>query len=1303
MDIRLIDNTAPAQRAADDAAISRETTTNSAGSVSKLWSRSSIRGGLKKRKYAKWQPGRLGVAENSTESGPASEEERILIRPGTANTNTLTNTSTAQNNNGEQSDPQIPEQNAEQIQRDDTAGSTAGSTQQSKPQPKISGLKPGTELDILYENQRGWFFFGIPLYSDRSLLNLDPAPWLNTAGKRSFANITNAQVPDPSWEWAWRTWYVDMSGDVDEQGWSYAFSFASSSWHGTHPFWHSFVRRRRWVRLRVKRASERDKQRTELEMAHRLNEDYFTIHSAAKTKRTSASEGPSRTASMTLPRTAADTEAEEESEEIKDIPSLMRALKAAIVDREKLDAVKMFVENGGDELYYLDGKIPDIMARFVYQTSRWQLLTYLNDTIYDLSRREKDQEQNFGTTKQETQSTRRRREHLSRAAETAKHHLLGPDVLHGRDQDYIRELNPELLDLTPGTRRDSLLSRFSGRVAFKPMDNGGEIKGIPQQAQIGHDLAAGPGTVLDEPLLFLYPRWFTSSSGPQRNSVKTNAPRRTIRISPHSSERLSARSTARPQPRKQSFGASSRKRWMSTGSTPLLSREDTDNWREHPTQHEASATTNTTTASTGAVEELEASPLGEGGLFTTFAGLGSADSKLERFPELDHVAGTVSSRDAMRRNRRGMPVRLTPRESRKVLRRKFYMKNMTPDQRFSLTRGIRRLLEDAERPTKSGEARKASTFRISRREQQRRVLIKKSPADRTILVPDETIAMVAGVSERFSEAENIWFVRLLNGCRVHVLPADESVGQYRKVILAGSARAMELVETRLKRAQELQECGDPLVPIRKPLVPVFPSLRALERRGIPKPLIRGVWEFKSVSRRPVALNMLGPVSELCSTVREVVEHVEELTRSLPTPQREGPPHPKRVAKALKSVFFDDDKRHLLSTATLNIAISFLLKHSFLNYATAIFTRAEQVATIDTYNLFLKSAARRQNLRFFDRVLRVMSRTGVRPNAFTWLAYIECLISPAAKLDVTKLMEKKGYLQEPNVVRDLLQSTIQELFTEHLENGGSVDEFFDRIVKTAGLNWFPASLTAQMFSVLGRRRDVPAAERLLAICKEHSLPVTSVTLHELIRLFSHDTSTAIYYTLQYLDNSTSKLNEETYERLFLYAFRQRHYNLCRVLWRYACMENAVTYNMRKEVSFFLTQNIGREGASEQENIWRTSAAKVMVGVHLHLPDYPLRRQLLKLIPREFHDSPVSCLLSGPVADGKERKKQREIARALVKHDMEIGAWYRPKYRLAHMLEAAHELDQEWKDVPRPTTWLMQNAIHIPVEFVGHRNM
>jgi hypothetical protein len=125
------------------------------------------------------------------------------------------------------------------------------------------------------------------------------------------------------------------------------------------------------------------------------------------------------------------------------------------------------------------------MARLVYQASRWQLLTYLQSSIQELHQKEHQQAEG---DKKEIEDLKRKQEYLSKAAGTARHHLLGPGVLQETSISRERISVSDTADLTPGDRRDSLLSRVSGRYSFEQMDNGGEIKGIPPKAEIGHDV-----------------------------------------------------------------------------------------------------------------------------------------------------------------------------------------------------------------------------------------------------------------------------------------------------------------------------------------------------------------------------------------------------------------------------------------------------------------------------------------------------------------------------------------------------------------------------------------------------------------------------------------------------------------------------------------------------------------------------------------------------------------------------------------------------------------------------------------------
>ncbi|KAF2634712.1 hypothetical protein P280DRAFT_413180 [Massarina eburnea CBS 473.64] len=239
-------------------------------------------------------------------------------------------------------------------------------SQSPKTTPAAATEPETAHIDILYENQRGWFVFGLPLFSSKALWNLriDQSPWVDARFKPSAVNITNAQVPDPSWVWDWKSWYVDMSQDVDEEGWQYSLWFRGAAWHGNHPWFHSFVRRRRWLRKRVKRkAGGRDER-------DRLFGEAFSIGTTL-----------GRTLTMNSPLSGNGEDKEYEEDEVANVPTLMRRLKNAAIDREKIVFINRFIAEGGEELHYLAEQIPAIMSMLVFQNSRRQLLSTLTATI----------------------------------------------------------------------------------------------------------------------------------------------------------------------------------------------------------------------------------------------------------------------------------------------------------------------------------------------------------------------------------------------------------------------------------------------------------------------------------------------------------------------------------------------------------------------------------------------------------------------------------------------------------------------------------------------------------------------------------------------------------------------------------------------------------------------------------------------------------------------------------------------------------------------------------------------------------
>ncbi|KAJ2574673.1 hypothetical protein GGH19_003626 [Coemansia sp. RSA 1807] len=105
--------------------------------------------------------------------------------------------------------------------------------------------------DVVYESQRGFNFLGKANFSTKLLHPMDPPAWSDTTMKLTVANVHSFQVPDPSWTWVSPRWLIDMTLDVDDDGWQYASRFSQNAkWHSQFSAARSFVRRRRWLRLR---------------------------------------------------------------------------------------------------------------------------------------------------------------------------------------------------------------------------------------------------------------------------------------------------------------------------------------------------------------------------------------------------------------------------------------------------------------------------------------------------------------------------------------------------------------------------------------------------------------------------------------------------------------------------------------------------------------------------------------------------------------------------------------------------------------------------------------------------------------------------------------------------------------------------------------------------------------------------------------------------------------------------------------------------------------------------------------------
>ena len=409
----------------------------------------NLKGELARRKYAKWQADRAKDTANVTSNDGAGDS--------------------ADEDAGGKTQPKPPKgtTHLKRLRGRAHVPKAKRATRQSRNQD--------TAIDILYENQRGAFFCGIPFYSAASLLQLDPAGWQNAHFQDSPVHITNAQVPDPSWMWSWKTWYVDMSHDVDDEGWEYSFAFGTKfSWHGSHPWFHSFVRRRRWLRKRVRIKSVKSEMQGGPQASHMMNQDYFTIH-VGRDESPDSRVDQATNAPSALPARSDDDASDKDDDDVYNIYELVVALKKAKIDRQKISIVSSFLEHGEEELYYLAESMPEIVSLLIYPTSRAQLRSRLQESLDKVTKRPEESSQGDDTTFE------RRKQDLERALSAIKDNDDSCDILEESNKiDLEIHHKPSKID-----------------TSWQPVDIEDEIKGIPESAglsETGIRWAPGPAS-----------------------------------------------------------------------------------------------------------------------------------------------------------------------------------------------------------------------------------------------------------------------------------------------------------------------------------------------------------------------------------------------------------------------------------------------------------------------------------------------------------------------------------------------------------------------------------------------------------------------------------------------------------------------------------------------------------------------------------------------------------------------------------------------------------------------------------------
>ncbi|CED85639.1 Peroxin/Dysferlin domain [Phaffia rhodozyma] len=222
----------------------------------------------------------------------------------------------------------------------------------------------------LWENQRGILFFGTPRFSANILFPLDPAPFTRPGNTKQECqtpyNLKTYQLPDGTWKWA-SEWMVNMKrdGETDEKGWEYNSIFQPHGWHCSLPWhgWKGWVRRREWIRLRVK--PNPCKQIEALPAATNVfqNDNKWSDSPFSPIDNTRTLAARTRTPTWAGIHFQLD--------------EAVKTLASRRVDRERLEVLAEWLE-GGDRIgglrWVIEHKLPELLRVFTFESYRSQAI-----------------------------------------------------------------------------------------------------------------------------------------------------------------------------------------------------------------------------------------------------------------------------------------------------------------------------------------------------------------------------------------------------------------------------------------------------------------------------------------------------------------------------------------------------------------------------------------------------------------------------------------------------------------------------------------------------------------------------------------------------------------------------------------------------------------------------------------------------------------------------------------------------------------------------------------------------------------
>ncbi|ODH48555.1 hypothetical protein GX48_05318 [Paracoccidioides brasiliensis] len=584
---------------------------------------------------------------------------------------------------------------------------------------------------------------------------------------------------------------------------------------------------------------------------------------------------------------------------------------------------------------------------------------------------------------------------------------------------------------------------------------------------------------------------------------------------------------------------------------------------------------------------------------------------------------------------------------------------------------------------------------------------------KTIYLSERDVVTLTGY-----EWENLWYVKTLSGCRVHVLPREyDSEDSMRKVVLTGSREAVKLTEEEIRaEIQASYDSGDSP----DSLPPFVFGHEWKDKQDMDIPTIRSVWtrgerlmSDGERSRNPIRADEIRiPKQWTIKSFGDYVERIVNLAFSSPVHRliyQNGTRNRVVIMGIIRDLFTDSKLGQFLSTRAVNLAIFFCYRYpDFLPDLLQLFPRYEHLMTTRTFNALLKGCSRNHDLERFRYIITLMKRFRVRPNGMEWVTFVETILSSSIKQKVVASLRKDGLLNDQNILRLLIYEIIPVSFRSHLDSGQTAQDYFEVMDRRYGHDWMCTDMVNRMLRVTRCNKDVDAAHQIIRRSKERHIQLDTQCMNFCLALYLNKGwyPQGLDFYLDFVNDFPNvAINNETVRILFSLAWKAKYYNTCRVVWRYSCLLGLASSNMRHLVLSSLLRNTIHDPENYHQD-WHKKVGKVVVGIETSVADIGTRFDSLNTDGSTEPDqsllddnSSLVSLLVDYQPNGELRDKQRELATHAIDRDARATWSFKPLAKFEYMMWQAHEMDIAWQSTPGAADMsvdeLVRRAIDVPV--------